>query len=437
MFSLLPMDRTVVARVAWGLVVVLVPAAACTHGQATVPAASPAAVAIEQATVAAPHSGEVDREVAESKRYTGIVEDASFVRASPLEVLTRWLVYGGDRVALWSAQNRKRAGDDFSMEAITRELLAKGWAEDRAKGAAPNADLDLMVEVEQAGLMDEYVLASFARPGWTVPAGSLAKLDVPRFRSYADRRLLGHRPIRPVRFYPKDAPAYPAPPGGTLPSVTTLAPPRTSCAAGRAGLTAALAQWFTEESQLEGAPLAAADRAGFLRALEKVREVAPFAEQGATWVLPSVADLHAVAGFCAVEERRWGDAERLLAKAVSLAPLTPGPYGELALVYDKQGRLDDAERTVTRALGLDPNSCEQARLLRQQGYILIDRGKLLEALHAYGRSLELAPGNPIATKEIDIVLGEMRRRGGTDAKTAEAYRPPPQSPDVRVTSCPR
>ena len=366
--------------------------------------------------------------------------DAAFVHENPKDVLAAWYVYAGNRAALWPARIRKSNADvedDFEVETLTRGLLAQHWRSERSKGVAADASLDLMEAVEREGLMNEYVLVSFARPGWTIPSLALAKLDLPRYRAYADAHLRDHRPVRPVRFFPADGPASPAIPGATLPPLESLDPQRTPCAANRAVIADALARWAAEEAELHGAPLAAANRAGFVRALEKVRTAAPFASRGATWVAPNVTDLHQIAGFCAVDEGRWADAVKVLAKAAALDPFHSVARGELALVYTHLRRLDDAERVAADALLVASNDCERARCLRQQGYVLIERGRLLEALQTYHRSLELGPSNKTAEHEIQVILSELRRVGGASAKAAADYRPPPASADINVTGCPR
>jgi Flp pilus assembly protein TadD len=240
-----------------------------------------------------------------------------------------------------------------------------------------------------------------------------------------------------VRFHPPDGLAAPAIPGATLPALSGLDPRATSCASNRARFADALGRWAAEESSLPGVPLAAADRTRFIRAIEKVRTAAPFSQRGATWVGPNVADLYQLAGFCAVDESRWADAERELTKAAALDPLQSSPRSELAFVYTRLHRLDEADRLASEALELATNDCERARSLRLRGYLAIERGQLLEALQAYHHSLELAPGNPTAEHEISVILTELRRVGGASAKAAAAYRPPPASPDVKVTACPR
>lgn len=62
------------------------------------------------------------------------------------------------------------------------------------------------------------------------------------------------------------------------------------------------------------------------------------------------------------------------------------------------------------------------------------QARLTAALAQWAAEEAQLEGAPLAADE----RAELRRRGGADAKTAEAYRPPPPpSPNVRVTSCPR
>ena len=89
------------------------------------------------------------------------------------------------------------------------------------------------------------------------------------------------------------------------------------------------------------------------------------------------------------------------------------------------------------ALPLATNDCERARLTRRQGYLQIERGRFLEALQTYNRSLELDPGHPIALKEIEVIISELRRQGGAAASQASGYVPPPRIPGLKTTTCPR
>jgi hypothetical protein len=155
-------------------------------------------------------------------------------------------------------------------------------------------------------------------------------MDLPAFDAWAEQHLVGHKPMRGAMFLPGDARLRPEPPGATLPAPATFAPERVPCASSRAALDAALSQWSEAERRLDGAPLAAADRAAFLRALAHARTLPPFSERGATWVSARVTDLYYIAGFCAADQQRWADAERLLLHAAALAPLETAARNELS-----------------------------------------------------------------------------------------------------------
>jgi len=425
-----------VPAVAVTLVAAPVVLTGCAHQEAkTSPPASLADAADPIGGLDAARTLDADK----ARQSKGVVVDIKAVRAEPKDVLAHWIGYAGDRAALWPAlQTKNRAADDFFVEVVARQVLADGWAKDRAKGVAPNRHLDLTVRVEGAGLMPNYVLEAFARPGWFLAPGLLAKLNFPRFRAFAAKQLQGHRPTRPTFYFPENAPVYPRIPGaGLLPAGAAIDPGKVPCRDSAAPIAAALARWASERETFDGVPLAASDRTGFLRAVEKVHAVAPYSDQGVTWVARDVSDLFVVAGFCAVEEDRWTDAERLLREVIALDPLDGGTRGELALVYAHLRRLDDAERVMVDALPLATNNCERARLMRRQGFLQIERGNFMQALQTYGQSLELDPGNAVALKEIEVVLTEMRRQGGEAAVKATGYVPPPASPSLKVTSCSR
>ena len=363
--------------------------------------------------------------------------DEALVHVEPEPVLVAWLVYAANVGTLWNARtvprNPDRTPDDLITELIAWRMLGEAWEKERAKGVAPNATLDAIVRVVHENLLEPYLLSSFSRPGLTVPAHVLVALDVPAFRSWAGQHLVGHTPIRGAMFYPKGVPRVPQPPGDSLPTPASVDPHHVPCVRSRRPIETALSQWDEESKHLDGAPLVATNREAFLKTLMRVHTMQPFATQGVTWVSTRVAELHFVGGFCAADEQRWADAERLLLRAASLAPLDAAAPGELAGIYARTGRLDEASVLLTATMPLATSDCERARLLRAQGYVSVERGKLLDAYYTYTRSLELDPGSPVGRREREYVKTALRSRGGPDAGKGRAQppdrnKPPPPPP---------
>jgi tetratricopeptide (TPR) repeat protein len=74
---------------------------------------------------------------------------------------------------------------------------------------------------------------------------------------------------------------------------------------------------------------------------------------------PEHAASHEMAGLVAVAERRWADAERSFLRQLALAPESPEALNNLAVVIERQGRVDEAIRRLQEA----------ARLQPQQGHV--------------------------------------------------------------------
>jgi Tetratricopeptide repeat len=369
-----------------------------------------------------------------------VVVDAQLVHAESVPVIAAWMLYAANLETLWNSRttprNPDKTPDHLLSELIAWSMLAESWEKDRAKGEAPNATLDAVVAVVHDNFLEPYLLSAFSRPGLTVPPKVLASLDIPAFRAWSAQHLVGHTPIRGALFYPKGVPLVPQPAGDSLPSPAAFDPSHVPCADSRRPIEAALSQWDDEAKHLDGAPVVATSRAAFLQTLMRVRTMQPFAARGATWVSTRVAELHYIGGFCAADQQRWADAERLLLRAASLWPLDTAAPGELAGIYARAGRLDEASVLLTQIVPLANNDCERARLLRTQGFISVERGKLLDAYYTYTRSLELDPESPVGKRELEYVKTSLRSRGGPDAGKIEGN-PPANRLRISVSSCPR
>jgi tetratricopeptide (TPR) repeat protein len=352
--------------------------------------------------------------------------------------LAAWIGYGALKAKLFedrAGRFHNQSADDFELELNARAALADAWREQRATADKPNPYLDLLVDLKQAGFLDDYVVAYFARPGWTVPAAALGGFDLAGFASWRGQRLEGHQPVTLVEVVPARSPRWPEAPGARLPNPNDFTPRKVPCATSVPRMHEALAGWSREEPTLDGAPLAAANREEFSRLVDWARAQPQYQQRGVTWILPAAADLHFLVGFCAVERQDLAEATRALGESVRLAPLAPGARLELAHVLVEQKKFDEADRQIDGVLATTRERCELGRAWRRRGYILVERGRLEEAYAAYQKSLEQDPASRVALDEMVFIARELQRLGGSGARAFKPYQPPAAAPRQVVTEC--
>ena len=101
-----------------------------------------------------------------------------------------WLGYGL-ALANWCRENKSKE-DTFEREVYARTKLARIWTELLESGAAkPDAALDDLKEVEDAGFMKEYVWYYLKKPTWTEPDS----LRMERFFEWRDENIPKHKPV--------------------------------------------------------------------------------------------------------------------------------------------------------------------------------------------------------------------------------------------------
>ena len=353
--------------------------------------------------------------------------------------LAAWILYGAARAKVFEARLGKfhnQSGDDYALELGGRAAMADYWSEQRGKADKPNPYLDLLVELRQAGHLDEYVVTFFAKPGWTVPGEALAGFDLGAFTGWAGKRLDGHQPLTLVDVEPASGRQWPDTPGAGLPNPNDLVPRKVPCPTSAPQIDAALARWTKEAATLDGVPLAAVDRAEFARLVEWARTQPDYRGRGVTWVSPIPADLYFMAGFCAVERQDLAGATRALGESVRLNPLAPAARLELSHVLVIQKKFDEADRQIDGVLATTTDRCELARAWRRRGYILVERGRLEEAYTAYQKSLEHDPGSKLAVDEMVFIVRELEKLGGPQGRAFKPYQPPGTAQQV-VTECAR
>jgi hypothetical protein len=137
-----------------------------------------------------------------------IVLDQGYFETHP-ESKAAWLAYALTRVA------RLDEGG-YLIEVEARRKMIDYWRENGPSGA--DTYLDLLVEIEDLGFLEEYVIAGFGDSGWTLPGASMADLDTPSFVAWAGDHLQGH--AGETRAYPErprvEPPGADYPPPGSF-----------------------------------------------------------------------------------------------------------------------------------------------------------------------------------------------------------------------------
>ena len=61
-------------------------------------------------------------------------------------------------------------------------------------------------------------------------------------------------------------------------------------------------------------------------------------------------------GIKVAQKKLWREATYRFEKAVEIDPTYPAAWNNLAIAYEEQGKLDDANKAYTKAVGLDPDN---------------------------------------------------------------------------------
>jgi tetratricopeptide (TPR) repeat protein len=348
------------------------------------------------------------------------------------DLIALWSIYG---VALADAAERIGRAD-YAGEVSARALLADRWKELRAERQMHDPYLDRLAEVRDAGFIGEYVLAFLARPGWTVSGDELARLNAAAFRTWAASHLpRDHRAVTAATVRLRGLTTAP-PPGSHLPSTSDLNPAETPCGNLQPAIDRAVADWDREARALPSVPLAIELAEQTLPSLERLSRDPRARRDGVVFVSPAAVEILFDAGFCAVDRGDWPTAEKLLRRAVELSPANANVRGELVQTLIMEKRPDEADGQLELALAFSDSPCQTAMLWRKRGYILFDRGKLVDAYRAYARSLEFDPQSQLARSEMNLIVATLQHAGTYDEKIL-APLVAPANGKMHVTNCPR
>jgi hypothetical protein len=145
-----------------------------------------------------------------------------------------WLAYALMRGSIYQELQTRgsgnRSADDFLIEYRAREMLANLWLESRESDEVePDAYLDKLVEIADAGFLDEYVILVFAKPGWTVPLDYARDLDPAGFSDWWREHVAQLANPTHAIAEPRSAPLWPIEPGAELPDPTAFFPQIAPC----------------------------------------------------------------------------------------------------------------------------------------------------------------------------------------------------------------
>jgi Flp pilus assembly protein TadD len=104
-----------------------------------------------------------------------------------------------------------------------------------------------------------------------------------------------------------------------------------------------------------------------------------------------------------------------LDQALRLDKYNAQAYGAQAELFYRQGRNDEVEATLQKAVSLAP---EDWALLQQLGLYYLETGKLAQAAEQYQKAADLVPDNPRAYNNLGIVY----RKQGRPAEAEAAFR---------------
>ncbi|MFH1569249.1 MAG: tetratricopeptide repeat protein [Gemmatimonadota bacterium] len=130
---------------------------------------------------------------------------------------------------------------------------------------------------------------------------------------------------------------------------------------------------------------------------------------------PILACALAVCGLLVYQRNEvWASEWSLWADAARRAPAAARPHLRLGILLRQQGRLDEAEEALRRALALEPRS---APALNSLGNLHAARGQLDLAAREYEAALAILPSYPEALAN----LADLRSRQGEHEAAAQLY----------------
>lgn len=131
----------------------------------------------------------------------------------------------------------------------------------------------------------------------------------------------------------------------------------------------------------------------------------------------------------AMSAENWTEAELELEELVlEFAGLT-GPYVNLAIIYQRDGRTDEARSALDQALAIDPS---HPAANNQLGILLREQGDFEGAEAAYRRAIDADPGYALADYNLGVLLDLYLGRQSEALELYETYQSLLPEPDQEV-----
>ncbi len=153
------------------------------------------------------------------------------------------------------------------------------------------------------------------------------------------------------------------------------------------------------------------------------------APEGLAEAIPEAAAAANGRAMAAMRAENWLQAELELEQLTKEYSAYPGPFVNLALVYLKEGRKDDARAALDHALAIDPG---HAAANTQLGVVLREQGKFQDAERAYRKALATDPNHALAHYNLGVLLDVYLRKPAEALEQYELYQSSLATPDETV-----
>ena len=150
---------------------------------------------------------------------------------------------------------------------------------------------------------------------------------------------------------------------------------------------------------------------------EKYVEPARQASLQALKLKPDLASPHVTLGILYTWKDKNDLASQELDEAIRLDKYSAGAYAALAQVLDRQGRNNEVEPVLQKALSLAPDDW---RIASQVGGYYDETGKFNQAAEQYEKAVALVPDNPRAHNNLGLVYRKQNRLSDAEAAFRKA-----------------
>ena len=153
------------------------------------------------------------------------------------------------------------------------------------------------------------------------------------------------------------------------------------------------------------------------------------APEGVVEAIPEAAAAANGRAMAAMRAENWLQAELELEQLTKEFSAYPGPFVNLAIVYLKDKRQDDARAALDHALAIDPG---HAAANTQLGILLREQGKFQDAERAYRKALATDPNHALAHYNLGVLLDVYLRKPAEALEQYELYQGSLAVPDETV-----